>query len=134
MISIYTDGSCLKNPGAGGWAYIALCDNDREVKKRGGCKNTTNNRMELVAVIKAVSAYRNEYKTITIYSDSLLTINCAQKIWRRKKNLDLWEVYDDVSRDCNIIFKKVKAHDGNRYNEMVDKLAKKSAEKISCVE
>lgn len=127
IINIYTDGSCIGNPGPGGWAFIALVDG-KEIKVSGGEEKTTNNRMELMAVIKAVES-NNEFDTFIIYTDSNLTINCGMGLWKRKKNKDLWVLYDSVTRGKRIIFKKVKAHNGDHYNEMVDSLAKKFAEK-----
>ena len=124
MITIYTDGSCKPNPGPGGWACIALHP-DAIYKISGGEKNTTNNRMELIAIIEAVD-YHAEHKELKIFSDSRLTINCAKGLWKRKKNLDLWKEFDIVSKGKNIIFEWVKAHNGDHYNEMVDKLAKDS--------
>lgn len=124
-IEVYTDGSCLKNPGPGGWAFVGLEQSKRR-QIRGGDINSTNNRMELTAVIKAINYYKNKYDKIIIYSDSLLTINCAKKLWKRNKNKDLWIKYDDSSKGQLIVFKKVKAHDGNFYNEIVDRLAKKA--------
>ena len=130
MIDIYTDGSCLKNPlGPGGWAFciiyldgFILCDSGSE-------ENTTNNRMELKAVIEAIKNIDciNEYK---IYSDSQLTINCATNKWKRKANLDLWKEYDKFINNKKVLFEWVKAHNGNKYNEIVDKMAYSEAKKI----
>ena len=67
---------------------------------------------------------KNEY---TIFSDSQLTINCATNKWKRKSNIDLWNEYDVVAKDKNITFEWIKSHNGNKYNEMVDKIAYKEA-------
>jgi ribonuclease HI len=88
---------------------------------------TTNNKMELTAVIEALKMYSQNIN-FHIFSDSLYVINCAQGKWKRKANLDFWGEYDKVSRGKNIIFEWVKGHNGDKYNEMVDKLAKKGAE------
>ena len=126
-MSIYTDGSCLKNPGGkGGWAFVLL-ENDEEIYVSGGESSTTNNRMELVAVIEALKFVKNN--NYNIFSDSKLTINCAQNIWKRKANLDLWQEYDSVSKNKKIIWYWVRSHNGNKYNELVDKLAKEEAKK-----
>lgn len=124
MVTIYTDGSCMPNPGPGGWGFISL-QPSAEYHVSGGEAKSTNNRMELVAVIEAID-FHPDYKELTIYSDSLLTINCAQGLWKRKKNRDLWAEFDQVSKGKKITFKKVKAHNGDHYNELVDKLAKRA--------
>jgi len=125
---IYTDGSCLKNPGgASGWAFVIL-ENDDETYVSGGDPSSTNNRMEMMAVIKAlIYAPNNEY---TIYTDSKLVMNCAQGIWGRKANLDLWSKYDNVSKDFTLKWVWVKAHKGDKYNEIVDDMARSEAIKI----
>ena len=126
-MSIYTDGSCLKNPGGkGGWAFVLL-ENDEEIYGSGSESSTTNNRMELVAVIEALKFVKNN--NYNIFSDSKLTINCAQNIWKRKANLYLWQEYDIVSKNKKIIWYWVRSHNGNKYNELVDKLAKDEAKK-----
>jgi ribonuclease HI len=124
-ISIYTDGSCNPNPGKGGWAYIALL-NDLEIHSNGGMEDTTNNIMELTAVINCLIDF-SEYRNFTIFSDSLYVINCAQGKWKRKKNIELWKTYDSVSKNKNISFRWVKSHNGDKYNDIVDSLAKKGA-------
>jgi ribonuclease HI len=125
---IYTDGSCLKNPGgASGWAFVIL-ENDEETYLSGGEASSTNNRMEMMAVIKALSfAPGKEY---TIFTDSKLVMNCAQGIWKRKANLDLWSEYDSVSSKFSLKWVWVKAHKGNKYNEIVDDMARSEAKKI----
>ena len=129
MIKIYTDGSCLKNPdGPGGYAFIII-DDDIELHHSEGCKSTTNNREEMKAVIEALKCIKinSECK---IYTDSKLVINCASGLWKRKANLDLWSEYDNVSKNKKICFEWVKGHSGNYYNEIVDKMALKSAKEI----
>ena len=128
MNNIYTDGSCLNNPGKGGWAFVFIKNNKIKLISSGAEKNTTNNRMELIAVIKALQC--NKKKNVNLYSDSKLTINCAKRIWKRKANLDLWSKYDLVSSNVIINYVWVKAHNGNVYNELVDKLAHKEASNI----
>ena len=127
MIEIYTDGSCINT--SGGWAFIMIL-NDIEYHISGGEKNTTNNRMELQAVIESLTFqvdFEYEIKTYKIYTDSQLTLNCAKGVWKRKANLDLWKIYDEISRGKEIQWEWVKAHNGNPYNELVDKLAKEQA-------
>lgn len=124
-LTVYTDGSCSPNPGKGGWAYIAILK-DCHIENYGSSKNTTNNIMELTAVIEALKDFK-EIQKFKIYSDSLYVINCAKKIWKRNKNTELWSLYDSMSKNKEISFIWVKAHTGNKYNEMVDKLAKYGA-------
>jgi len=129
MSILFTDGSCLKNPGGpGGWAFIFI-DKDREIHMSDGEKSTTNNKMELQAVIEGLRFIKLKEKC-KIYSDSLYVINCATGKWKRKANLDLWNEYEKVSFDKNIEFEWVKGHSGNEYNEKVDKMALNEARLI----
>ena len=125
---IFTDGSCLKNPkGPGGWAFT-LIENGRQWTLSGGESSTTNNRMELMAVIEALDfAQGNEY---VIHTDSELTMKCATGVYKRKANKDLWDEYDRVLRSRKINWVWVKAHNGNLLNEYVDRLARKEAEML----
>lgn len=129
IIKLYTDGSCINNPGSGGWAFIMI-DNDGNELYLSGCETfTTNNRMELKAVIEGLKLI-NDIDFCTIYSDSKLVINCASGLWKRNKNLDLWKEYDDLSKTKkNIKFEWVKGHNGDYYNDFVDKLAFEEAKK-----
>jgi len=124
MLTIYTDGSCKPNPSKGGWAYIALEDN-YEVRKSGRLGNTTNNIMELTAVINAVRDFP-QYNTYHIFTDSQYVIKCADGTFQRKKNQELWREYDSVTKGKKIVFTWVKGHNGDKYNEMVDVLASSS--------
>src|SRR6056300_1299748 len=109
---IYTDGSCLGNPGTGGWAFIILENEDIEVIGYNGEHNTTNNRMELEAVIQALTYLeKNECK---LYTDSQWVLNCAIGKWKRKANLDLWERYNKISKNIKIEWEWVKAHNGDK--------------------
>ena len=131
MIKIYTDGSCLKNPnGPGGYAFCIIEEDGFEYHLSDGDPCTTNNRMELQAVIEALK-FINEGKSCKIYSDSKLVINCATGAWNRKANLDLWDMYNKVSKNKKIPYEWVKGHNGDKYNELVDKYAKEEAVKIS---
>lgn len=123
MQVIYTDGSCSPNPGRGGYGFILVGrDGERDWEVNGGVEITTNNQMEMTAVIEALKF--TDASRLKIYSDSQLLINCAQGKWKRKKNLDLWAEFDKASRDKKIEWVWVKAHNGDRYNERVDALAK----------
>ena len=138
MIKIYTDGSCLKNPGNGGWAAIICTDN--KVKKISGSeKDTTNNRMELMATINALKEVNSE-DLIEIYTDSKYVKNgitdwihnWIKNNWKTSnkedvKNKDLWVQLHELSNNSKIKWNWVKAHTGNPLNEEVDLLAKKAA-------
>ena len=127
MISIYTDGSCISNPnGPGGWAFAIIEEDGSEYYFADKNNSTTNNRMELYAIIQALSSIK-ENQQCQIFSDSQITINCALGKWKRKSNLDLWNEYEKVSKNKNVSFKWLKAHSGNKYNEIVDQLAYKEA-------
>ncbi len=128
-IVVYTDGSCLKNPGgASGWAF-AVVKKDVVWAVSGGDPSSTNNRMELQAVIEALEFWGKScnYK---IHSDSMLVIKCAKNEWKRKSNLDLWDKYDSLVSDKIVTWQWVKGHSGDEYNEIVDKLARDSANNI----
>lgn len=124
---IYTDGSCLKNPnGPSGWCFCII-ENNEEFIMSGGEKSSTNNRMELTAVIEALKCVKE--KEYEIYTDSMLTLKCAKREWKRKANLDLWEIFDNNSKNKKLNWNWVKSHNGNKYNEIVDKIARDEANK-----
>ena len=139
MIKIYTDGSCLENPGKGGWAAIINVDGD--IKKISGSeKNTTNNRMELLAPINALKKI-NSSKQIEIYTDSqYVKLGITEWIdtwiknnWRNSKkeevkNKDLWLELYNLNNSLKINWNWIKAHSGNTLNEEADLLAKKAAQ------
>ena len=138
MIKIYTDGSCIGNPGPGGWAAIIL-NGDKQNIISGRKKNTTNNQMELMAAIKALIFFSKKQK-IRSYTDSNYVkegINNWIKVWKKNnwktankkkvKNIELWGKLNNLSIFHEIEWKWVKAHSGDPLNDMVDKLAKKAA-------
>jgi len=138
MITIYTDGSCLTNPGNGGWA--AIINDEKKIKKiSGNEKNTTNNRMELLAPINALKHMEANVE-IKIYTDSQYVKNGITEWintwlannWKTSKkedvkNKDLWIELYNLNKSLNVQWNWVKAHDGNPMNEEVDLLAKKAA-------
>jgi ribonuclease HI len=131
MIEIFTDGSCLKNPGGpGAWAFCFIEKDGTVLTHCGGEKSTTNNRMELKAIIECLKFIENESENYKIFSDSQLTINCGVGKWKRKANLDLWKEFDVEIKNKKVTFEWVKAHNGNTYNELVDKLAYDFAKKM----
>ena len=139
MITIYTDGSCLNNPGNGGWAAI-ININDEVKKISGSVKETTNNKMELMAPIKALQEIK-ERQPIEIYTDSQY-VKLGITDWVHKwiknnwqtskkepvKNKELWIQLYDLNKSHEIKWIWVKAHSGNIINEEVDLLAKQAAE------
>jgi len=138
MIKIYTDGSCIGNPGPGGWAAIIL-NGDKQSIISGKKKNTTNNQMELMAAIKALVFFSKKQK-IRIYTDSNYVkegITDWKKIWEKNnwktankkkvKNVELWIKLNTLSNFHDIEWLWIKGHSGNPMNNMVDKLAKKAA-------
>ena len=139
MIKIYTDGSCLNNPGNGGWAAII---NDNEIIKKisGSVKDTTNNKMELMAPIMALQKI-DKNNEIEIYTDSqYVRLGITEWIhkwiknnWQTSKkepvkNKELWMQLYELTKSYKIKWIWVKAHAGNALNEEVDLLAKKAAE------
>ncbi len=138
MIKIYTDGSCLSNPGNGGWA--AIINTNGEIKKiSGNEKNTTNNRMELMAPINALKNI-NSKDPIEIFTDSKYVKNGITEWintwvlnnWKTSKkenvkNKDLWLELYKLNQTLNIKWNWVKAHAGDPLNEEVDMMAKKAA-------
>ena len=134
-VDIYTDGACRGNPGKGGWGAI-LVYGKTEKELSGGEPSTTNNRMELTAAIKALSALKEKCE-ITLYSDSKYMIDAIEKGWAKswqakgwKKadkspalNPDLWEKLLKLIELHDITFVWVKGHAGHSYNERCDKLA-----------
>jgi ribonuclease HI len=123
-VTVYTDGSCLGNPGPGGWSFLVLSDGGVE-KRSGGEVKTTNNRMELQAVIEALLFVPNNH--IEVHTDSLLVLNCATNVWKRKANLDLWTQFDQASTGKQLMWKWVRGHAGDKYNEEADRLARQKA-------
>ncbi len=143
QIEIYTDGACSGNPGAGGWgALLRYGTVERELS--GGEALTTNNRMELTAVIEALKALKRPCQ-ITIYTDSRYVMDGVQQWmpnWKRNnwrttnkksavKNIELWQELDTLLSSHQVTWVWVKGHNGHIENERVDKLARDEAKKFS---
>ena len=140
-VTIYTDGACSGNPGPGGYGCV-LIYNGHEKRLSGGERETTNNRMELTAVITALSALKEPCR-VTLISDSKYVVDAIEKGWLAswresgwKKadnkpvlNVDLWERLVPLLDIHEVSFDWVKGHDGNEYNEICDSLAVDAAEK-----
>jgi ribonuclease HI len=149
-IKVFTDGACSGNPGAGGYAAtISYPDNKKTIS--GGLPSTTNNQMELMAVIEALKDVLDsdyDFKSVDIYSDSAYVINAVNKKWLKRwssngwqtaagkdiKNKSFWIELLDILSDCKdkkINFIKVKGHSKNPMNDLVDKLAKDEVKKFT---
>ena len=130
---LFTDGACSGNPGPGGWAFILRhIPTGKELERSGGERETTNNRMELQAVVEGLSALKRS-TSVRIVSDSAYVLNGLSSWikswkangWRRKvngrwaevKNLDLWQKLDELVANHNVEFSKIKGHSGHPENE-----------------
>ncbi len=137
IITIYTDGSSRGNPGRGGYGAILMWGNARKELSQG-YRLTTNNRMELMAVIAALEAIKNNDIPIKIYSDSSYVVKAIMEGWLHnwiktnfkggKKNKDLWLRYYALSKNFNIHFHWVKGHADNPLNNRCDELATTAAD------
>lgn len=135
-IIIYTDGACSGNPGPGGWAAV-LIYNGKEKEISGGNKNTTNNIMEITAVIEGLKALKYPCE-VELYSDSAYVVNTftqgwiynwMQKGWKTAsgdsvKNKELWQELYSLTKIHKVTFNKVKGHADNHYNNRCDELAR----------
>ncbi|ANH82502.1 ribonuclease HI [Niabella ginsenosidivorans] len=136
-ITIYTDGASRGNPGPGGYGVLLMYG--KHVKElSGGFKKTTNNRMELMAVIEGLKALKTTDLPVTIYSDSQYVVNAVTKGWLNnwvrtdfkggKKNKDLWMQYYQLAKKFQIRFIWVRGHADNPYNNRCDELATAAAD------
>ena len=142
-VTIYTDGACSGNPGPGGWgAVLMFGETIREIS--GGEKHTTNNRMEMMGVIRAVEQLR-ERCSVSVHSDSAYVINCFRQRWHEKwlrngwknsskqpvENRDLWEQLLAVTRNHDVTWVKVKGHSDDVWNNRCDELARAESKKFA---
>ncbi len=137
QITIYTDGACSGNPGPGGWGAV-LFYGERVKELSGGEPHTTNQRMELTAIIAALSALKVSNWDVTVYTDSAYVVNAFRQNWiprwlqngwknSRKEpvaNKDLWEQLLEQMKRNRVVIEKVKGHSGDRWNERCDELAR----------
>ena len=121
-IYLYTDGAASGNPGPGGWGAILVCGTIRK-EFSGGFSRTTNNRMELLAVIQGLEAIRWDGADVHVYSDSTYVVNTVTKGWKRKKNHDLWARFDALAVRFHLAFTWIRGHAGHPENERCDRLA-----------
>jgi ribonuclease HI len=122
-IVIYTDGACIPNPGKGGWAYLNVNTGE---SASGTVPKTTNNRMELMAICKALLALE-ERSNVLIKTDSRYSMLIAEKQQRPDKNPDLWVLIRELCAFHNVKFEWVKGHSTDQYNARVDELANAQA-------
>lgn len=130
-----TDGAYSSSRDQGGIGIVVLREDKIILKYSKMYKNTTNNRMELGAIIVALRTIKKPIDSVIIYTDSMYCVGCASLGWKRKKNQLLWNVFDKelerVKKLCpNIEFRHIKGHNGNYYNEICDKLAVKASQEI----
>lgn len=145
IIEAYSDGSCLGNPGPGGWGLL-LRKKDagtqkllKEIEWAGGEQNTTNNRMEMMAILRMMQLFNHHEisdSVIYIYTDSNLVVSTFTKGWKKKANVDLWSKIDEEfmklrRKNNQFHWKWVKAHNGHPENERVDDLAREQAMKFA---
>ena len=124
MIKIYTDGAYSSSRDQGGWAFVVVEDDLKTYSQFYPVKNTTNNRMEILAAMEACKwAKERNKRDITSLTDSMYVIGTMTQNWKRKKNVDLWIEFDEVVEGMNIKFEHVKGHNGDKYNSLCDVLA-----------
>lgn len=141
-ITIYTDGACSGNPGPGGWgAILMMGPNKKEIS--GSQKSTTNNIMELTAVIEALKLLKRPCK-VDLYSDSAYVVNAFLQNWingwikngwknsskEEVKNKELWQELLSLTKIHNVTFHKVKGHSDNKFNNRCDELARNAIESL----
>ncbi len=134
-VTLYTDGACSGNPGIGGWGAV-LMFKGAEKQISGAEESTTNNRMELTAVIEGLKCLKEPCQ-VDVYSDSAYTVNAFRNGWiyawqkngfkkadnKPVLNVDLWEILLELTQQHSVTFIKVKGHADNEYNNLCDKLA-----------
>lgn len=141
-VIIYTDGACSGNPGPGGWGAVLMYkENKKEIS--GGDNSTTNNIMELTAVIEALKLLKFECN-VKLYSDSAYVVNAFNQKWiygwikrgwktsgnEQVKNKELWQELYNLTKKHNVEFIKVKGHSDNEYNNRCDELARNAIKKL----
>lgn len=142
MVTIYTDGASSGNPGPGGYGTVLIYKEHRKELSEG-YRKTTNNRMELLAVIKGLEALTIDNQQVTVYSDSKYVVDSVEKGWlwgwvkkgfKGKKNEDLWRRYIQVANKHQVKFRWIKGHAGHPENERCDQLAVASSKGLDLQE
>ena len=141
-VIIYTDGACSGNPGPGGWGAI-LMYKDAKKEISGGCKQTTNNVMEITAVVEALKCLKVE-SDVQVYSDSAYTVNAFKQGWiynwlkngwktsgkEPVKNKELWQDLYNLTKKHKVEFIKVKGHADNEFNNRCDEMAREAIKNL----
>lgn len=141
-VTIYTDGACSGNPGPGGWAAVLISGEYRK-EISGGSKQTTNNIMELTAILEALRALKTECE-VELYSDSAYSVNAFNQGWiynwikkgwktadgSEVKNKEIWQEIYDLTKKHNVTFYKVKGHSDVELNNRCDELARAEIDKL----
>ena len=141
-VTIYTDGACSGNPGPGGWAAVLIYEDTRK-EISGGCKNTTNNIMELTAILESLKILKVECD-VEIYSDSAYSVNAFNQGWiynwikkgwktadgSEVKNKEIWQEIYSLTKKHNVKFFKVKGHSNVELNNRCDELARSEIAKL----
>ena len=136
-ITLYTDGAAKGNPGPGGYGAVLMAGKHYKELSEGFIK-TTNNRMELLAVIAGLESLKKEGMQVQVFSDSKYVVDSVEKGWlmgwvkkgfKGKKNVDLWKRFISIYEKHNVSFVWVKGHAGNKYNEVCDQLAVDAADR-----
>ena len=144
VVTVFTDGACSGNPGPGGWGWAVSPDGSPS--GAGGEANTTNQRMELAAVLEALRALTPRHAAVHVVSDSTYVVNCFRDGWWKKwkrngwknskrepvANVDLWEPLIELVTTNEISFEWVKGHSGNPMNDLADELAVAAAQQVEC--
>ena len=143
-IKIYTDGSSIGNPGPGGYGIVMLADKENYKKEFSqGYKLTTNNRMELLAVIVALEKIKIKNSNVKVFTDSKYVSDAVEKGWlfdwvkkdfKNKKNSDLWKRFLEIYNDHIVKFNWVKGHNNDFYNERCDFLANLAAKNSNLID
>ena len=141
-VTIYTDGACSGNPGPGGWAAVLIYgEHKKEIS--GGCRETTNNIMELTAILEALKALKTECE-VELYSDSAYSVNAFNQGWiynwikkgwktadkKEVKNKEIWQEIYDLTKKHKVTFNKVKGHSDEELKNRHDELARAEIEKL----
>jgi ribonuclease HI len=134
MLQVFCDGACSKNPGPGGWAAIVINNSQVISSVSGYEKSTTNNRMELIAAIEGITVGSKSSCEMTLITDSIYVkdgitkwiFNWRKTNWKNNtvKNIDLWQRLSNITYKYKVEWQWVKGHSGNKYNEMVDYMAR----------
>ena len=133
---IYTDGAYSSSRDQGGIGIVVLRDGEKVFKYSKGFRSTTNNQMELIAVIFALNAIKKSINSLTIYTDSMYVKGCATLGWKRKKNVELWIKFDKIFKQAQELVKEpiqiehIKGHADNIYNNLCDEIAVQASQEL----